>query len=314
MSDEGNQEIIQTLGNFLREQRDQKGSSLAEIADITRISLPVLKAIEEDDYAQMPADAFCRGFYSIYANVLGLDPQEIIERYTVARGTQSTYTKKTSIPPAKESQKFKNYAEPSSISPATSMTFLAATCLVIAITICWYFKFNPIDYVNNMLVPPQNSVEKGSSQSEPFSYNTPDLNGESSETISSEPLAEESVPINNAQQEKPLIPAPLPSESSENIITVTESTTEPPPSTAALYHLKIIFNNSGMLKVTLDDGFVLDKHFEAGETLQWDVQKKIILDMPESLDGTLSLNGIGIPLPEAANGRRLLSLPEDLLD
>jgi len=42
--------------------------------------------------------------------------------------------------------------------------------------------------------------------------------------------------------------------------------------------------------------------------------EKIILDMPETLSGTLSLNGIEIPLPVAENGRRLLSLPEDLLD
>jgi len=80
------------------------------------------------------------------------------------------------------------------------------------------------------------------------------------------------------------------------------------------YSLEIDFYTDGILKVTLDDGFVLDKHFTAGKTLKWQVKKKIIIDMPETIQGILRLNGIKIPLPKAENGRRRLLLPEDLLD
>ena len=99
--------------------------------------------------------------------------------------------------------------------------------------------------------------------------------------------------------------------------TETEKSIEKQPQktpAVTLYNLQVTFQNSGTLKVTMDDGFVLDKHFSAGETLQWEVTKKILLDMPETARGKLSLNGIEIPLPAAENGRRKLSLPEDLLD
>ncbi|RUM42415.1 MAG: hypothetical protein DSY80_07190, partial [Desulfocapsa sp.] len=82
----------------------------------------------------------------------------------------------------------------------------------------------------------------------------------------------------------------------------------------APYHLDILFHTNGILTVTLDNGFFIDKEFKNGQTLQWDVQQSILLDMPETVDATIHMNDIEIPLPETENGRRILSLPEDLLN
>jgi len=101
-------------------------------------------------------------------------------------------------------------------------------------------------------------------------------------------------------------------ESVETTATQTETVEEvvvPAP-----YHLEIYFRNSGTLTATLDQGFFIDKEFQSDQTLQWDVQESIILDMPASIDATIRMNGIEIPLPNVENDRRLLSLPEDLLN
>ncbi len=303
MSHEATQTTEQTLGSYLREQRQQKGLSLSEVSASTKISLPILNAIEDDDYKRMPADAFCRGFYNMYAKLLELDPQEILTQYEAGRGIHPKTSRKPAKPPLRESQKFANYADPAPISPVTSMTFFITACLVIFIGGCWYFNFNPINYISSRLIPPQSGIETV----EQFT-----VVPEEGVTINPSPSSDSSNPEGEVSSGIP----------SATTLSVTDKeTTETLPkegekdsSAIAPYHLKIDFNSSGTLKVTLDDGFILDKNFNAGESLEWKVEKKIILDMPESLSGTLTLNGIEIPLPETENNRRLLSLPEDLLD
>jgi cytoskeletal protein RodZ len=300
------QEETQSLGDFLREHREQKGASLTEATEATKISLPVLKAIEEDAYDRMPAEAFCRGFYSLYANFLEIDPQIVLDRYDAGKESDQNVLKKQAKPPVLKSRSSTNYAEPSHISPATSMTILTAASLIIIAGLCWYFNWNPVDYINAKLLPPQTLMEQ--KLTEP-AYQAPAEPQANPAGIEATTPPQAPVPI-----EEPLNDEP------ETDITDTEVIEELPenaqvsPPEATPYHLEMYFSNNGTLKVTLDDGFVLDKRFSAGETLRWAVEKNIILDMPGTIDGTLRLNGIEIPLPAAENGRRTLSLPEDLLD
>lgn len=304
MSHEPTQDTERTLGDFLSEHRKLKGVSLDEVSEITKISLPILKAIEKDEYERMPADAFCRGFYTMYAKFLELDPQEILARYQTGRGIQPKTSRKPARPPVRKSGKFTNYAEPSSISAATSITLSAVVCFLIFMGACWYFNFNPVNYISTRLIPPQPAIE-GFEQS-PFIPPPTDAVFELPPESDSGKVKEE-VP-------QEALPAPASSGTNEKVIDNSQEERTKNSSAVAPYHLKIDFNSSGILKVALDDGFVLDKNFYAGESLQWNVEKKIILDMPESLSGRFTLNGIEIPLPEAVNNRRLLSLPEDLLD
>ncbi len=304
MSHEETQEVEQTLGDFFREHREKKGLSLDEISEATKISPPVLKAIEEDDYKSMPADAFCRGFYTLYANFLDLDTVPVLQRYEENRGISPKGSKNTGMPPGSENPRFTNYAEPSSISPATSMSIFALLCLILFSGACWYFKFNPIDYVNTKLLPPETPIEV--KQTEVMV----EADTEAIETdsdVATQAKAEELIDTSANTTEE--------SDSLEPLSPIVAQGAEEAESPAVtLYHVEINFDNSGTMKVTLDDSFVLNKQFSAGETLQWEVKEKIILDMPEHTNGTLHLNGIEITLPEVNNGRRLLSLPEDLLN
>ena len=70
-----------TIGSELRHAREQRGASLREISDRTRIRVPVLRAIENDDFQQVPGTVIMRGFLKLYAREVGLDPDLVGNGY-----------------------------------------------------------------------------------------------------------------------------------------------------------------------------------------------------------------------------------------
>ena len=154
MVEENTQEETTALGTFLRSQREEKGVSLRDATESTKISVRMLEAIENDDYDALPAEAFSRGFYSMYADFLGLDAEEILARYQESRGGQANSTGVLGKPPTKKGRAFNNYAEPASFSPATIMSITIAAALIAFATACWYLDWNPVTYINTRLQGP----------------------------------------------------------------------------------------------------------------------------------------------------------------
>lgn len=77
--------ITESIGSFLKRQRELKAMSVAEVSRITRIPVISLEAIESDHFDDLPGEVFARGFLKSYAHVVGLIPQEILARYTASR-------------------------------------------------------------------------------------------------------------------------------------------------------------------------------------------------------------------------------------
>jgi cytoskeletal protein RodZ len=71
-----------TIGSELRQAREQHGLSLHDLSKRTNIRLPVLRAIENDDFQRMPGNVVVRGFLKLCAREVGLDPEEIGRRFT----------------------------------------------------------------------------------------------------------------------------------------------------------------------------------------------------------------------------------------
>ena len=69
------------LGQLLQETREQKGVSLEQVEEATRIRQKFLKALEEENYTALPAEAYVKGFLRNYALYLGLDPEEVLALY-----------------------------------------------------------------------------------------------------------------------------------------------------------------------------------------------------------------------------------------
>jgi cytoskeletal protein RodZ len=75
---------LATFGEELRREREIRGISVKEIADATKISRRFLDAIERNDHKTLPAPVFTRGFVREYARYLGLNAEEIVNRYNYA--------------------------------------------------------------------------------------------------------------------------------------------------------------------------------------------------------------------------------------
>ena len=70
-----------TLGEKLRQAREDRGISLSEVAEQTRISPAYLESIENDDYRNLPGGIFTKGFIKTFAKYVGLSEQEAMTDY-----------------------------------------------------------------------------------------------------------------------------------------------------------------------------------------------------------------------------------------
>ena len=70
-----------TLGEKLRQAREERGISISEVAEQTRISSLYLKSIEDDNYKPLPGGIFNKGFVKAYAKYVGIDEQEALQDY-----------------------------------------------------------------------------------------------------------------------------------------------------------------------------------------------------------------------------------------
>ena len=69
------------LGKLLRKAREQRGYTLDDVQDITKIRKRYLEAIEEGDYKALPGSFYARAFVKSYAETVGLDAEEVFRLY-----------------------------------------------------------------------------------------------------------------------------------------------------------------------------------------------------------------------------------------
>ncbi|HEX3578160.1 MAG TPA: RodZ domain-containing protein, partial [Thermoanaerobaculia bacterium] len=111
---------LASFGEELRREREIRGISQKEIADATKISKRFLDAIERNDHKTLPAPVFTRGFVREYARYLGLNADEMVNRYNFAavgddRIEQSPHLDRLTTPQAPPPLRKK--AQPKGIPP-----------------------------------------------------------------------------------------------------------------------------------------------------------------------------------------------------
>jgi DnaJ-class molecular chaperone len=68
-------------GNDLKKIRDELGISLEEIAEMVKVRVVYLQAIENDEFEKTPSRIFLKGFLRAYAQCMGLDADVVASRY-----------------------------------------------------------------------------------------------------------------------------------------------------------------------------------------------------------------------------------------
>lgn len=72
---------IQTAGAVLRAAREAQGRTLPQLAEVTRVRRAYLQAIEDMRPDLLPSRPFAVGYAKAYARALGLDAEDLAERF-----------------------------------------------------------------------------------------------------------------------------------------------------------------------------------------------------------------------------------------
>jgi cytoskeletal protein RodZ len=73
--------MAETLGEKLRQAREDRGYTISEVSEHTRISPLYLESIENNDYSILPGGIFNKGFVKSYAKFVGINEQEALFEY-----------------------------------------------------------------------------------------------------------------------------------------------------------------------------------------------------------------------------------------
>jgi cytoskeletal protein RodZ len=72
---------LEHFGSFLKQGREAKGLSIADLSRATKIKDTLLEQLEGARLDVLPAQVFVRGFVTAYARAVGIDAGEALLRY-----------------------------------------------------------------------------------------------------------------------------------------------------------------------------------------------------------------------------------------
>ena len=72
---------MESLGSYLKRERELRQISIAEVAQTTRIPIRIITQLENDELEVLPADIFIRGYLRAYARAVALDEGEVLSRH-----------------------------------------------------------------------------------------------------------------------------------------------------------------------------------------------------------------------------------------
>jgi len=181
----------ETLGKYLKNQRESKKISLREVAKNTRVREHILRAIEEDRQNLLPPATYVKGFLLAYAKYLRLDPNDVLLRYERAlKGELIT-------PPSIQSPGPKQEIPPTQASTPkqkvlwnTKQTWVVVGVIVVSFVV--FYFFSPYSSKPPMEPIPGKLVEKKS----PIAPSPP---------VTATPQPPEGKPV--VQEKKPLAPS-----------------------------------------------------------------------------------------------------------
>jgi len=110
----------------MRHVREQRGISLRQIAQTTKLSVSALEALERNEVSRLPGGIFSRAFVRCYAAEIGADPEETVREFLSQFPHESVAGAGPSAPPTGQS--------PASPLVARAM-MIAATIAVVVVVI-----------------------------------------------------------------------------------------------------------------------------------------------------------------------------------
>ncbi len=156
-------EAVKKFAEELKSLRGEKGFTLQDISNRTRIDINFLKQIEGGNFDVLP-EIYIKAFIKEYAEFIGLNPEDIIKKYQTAKkdiieveeSQVISEEEKKELP--RSSELFPEYRT-SSPNPLNKKYVYLVIALV-AITILIYFLFLPDNKSELTVIEPETTMTK----------------------------------------------------------------------------------------------------------------------------------------------------------
>src|SRR5262245_9758116 len=104
----------ESLGKYLRHERERRQISLESVADRTKINIGLLKGLERDDLSRWPPGLFRRSFIRAYATATGLDAEAVVLEFLARFPDHEEPSKYLFGPPPHQPSRSEEHAHDSS--------------------------------------------------------------------------------------------------------------------------------------------------------------------------------------------------------
>ena len=246
--------LVTELGDRLREARIEKGYTLDDLQEITKIQKRYLAGIENEEYSSMPGSFYVRAFIKQYAEAVGLNGDELLETYKSEIPSPSNEDVTKSIPttPSRRALGGRSSSKIMEIFP-----MIMVVVFVIAIIIMSWFLFQ------NRADEPEDTVTSDELTQE----NKPTF--EDNENIQpadeEEPKEEETVEEVEEEEEEPKPTQQL------SFVDLQGVTSNYNLTGAETYLVKLVAVNTTWLNIRDEnDKIIADQSVKAGETYEFD--------------------------------------------
>jgi cytoskeletal protein RodZ len=151
------EEGAKPLGERLREQRELRKVSLEEISKVTKISIHMLHAMENDNWDALPGGIFTRNFIRLYANQLGLESERWVDEFK-----EQTKKQRAEVQQEEQQQQEKEKVE---ISPSWLYFLLI---VIILLLVGGYFAIIRMSSTEKPSQPAEESAVEAATQASPL--------------------------------------------------------------------------------------------------------------------------------------------------
>lgn len=192
----GNRQPGLTVGAEFKLLREERRQSVRDVADVVRIQTRYLEALEDNRIEHLPGRVYALGFVRTYAEYLGLDPNDMVERFKQeAQGL--------------ESQSDLSMPEPIDEGKVpTAAIVIVAVLLAAAAYSAWYFMSGPETRIADIV--PEVPERLAGLAPEPLPAEAPDLSAPAvAEPAGTAEGAEETTPLPPSEPEAVEAPEPV---------------------------------------------------------------------------------------------------------
>jgi cytoskeletal protein RodZ len=276
------------LGQLLKKARTERGMSLDDLQDITKIRKRYLEAIEEGNYKVLPGNFYVRAFIKTYSEAVGLEPDEVLRLY------------RNVIPPANPDEQInepirrkRSNVDSRKMERAGrwASTILLVSFVVLIVSIVYYFI--------NITYEGDGSEKVGETTKITNNFEAsklPDLPAPAASGLEKQNVLPQAKP----EAEQPALPKPVVTfvntQASTHYYTVANAE-------SIQVELKIVGDRCWVqVKEKDSNGSDLaGKEFKNGDTETWTSKDGIWVRLGKPLAAELKINGHVISIPETVN-------------